>query len=96
MNNKWGEIFFLFHFSIKPVRKKHEIKSFSIVQSIKFYSLTSKLLLQKKSLVTFCGNSQKKRNVKIEILSCDFDSHKTLMVTFLDLTRLRLPKFSWT
>ena len=40
---------FLFHVLIKPIWKKHEIKILSIVKSIKFDVLTSKLLLQKKS-----------------------------------------------
>ena len=48
------------------------------MQSIRlnFILLTSKLLLQKKSRVTFCKNSHKKKNT-IKILSCDFDESES-------------------
>ena len=36
-----------------------------------------KLLLQRKSSVTFCENIQKKRNMIIEIISCDFDKSES-------------------
>ena len=71
------EKYFLFHVSIKPVWKKHVIKVFRLWNLLNFIVLTSKLLLQKKSRGTFCENSQKKRNVVIEILSCDFDKSES-------------------
>ena len=44
---------------------------------LNFILFTSKLLLQKKSGVTSCENSQKKRNMIKEILSCDFDESES-------------------
>ena len=67
--NNYEEKYFLFHVSTKPVWKKHEIKSFSIVQSIKFCTFDVKAIVTKKSRVTFCEKSQKKRNMTMEILS---------------------------
>ena len=50
---------FYFTFQSNQFERNIKKKSFSIVQSIKVFSLTSKLLLQKKSLVTFCENRRK-------------------------------------
>ena len=69
--------YFLFHVSIKPVWKKHEIKIFRLWNLSNFIVLTSKLLIQKMSRVTFCENRQIKRNVILEVLSCDFDESES-------------------
>ena len=71
------EKYFLFHVSIKAVRKKHEIKNFSIVQSIEFYSFDVKAIVTKKVACNILWkHSQKKKNVIIETFSCDIDDHK--------------------
>ena len=49
-------------------------KCFSIMQFIKFYSFDVKAIVTKKVACNiFWKHSQKKKNVIIEILSCDFD-----------------------
>ena len=49
-------------------------KSFSIVKSIKFYSFGVKAVVTKKVACNILWkHGQKKRNVIIEIHSCDFD-----------------------
>ena len=45
------------------------------MKSIKFYGVDVKAIVTKKSRVAFCENSQKKRNVIIEILSINFTSN---------------------
>ena len=60
--------------SLKEIWNK---KNFTIVQSIKFYSFDVKAIVTKKVARNILWkHSQKKRNVIIEILSCDFDDHK--------------------
>ena len=58
-------------------RRNMKQKSFPIVKSIKFYSFDVKAIATKQSRVTFCENSQKKRNVITEILFCDFDESES-------------------
>ena len=68
---------FYFTFQSNQFERNMKKKSFSMCNLLKFSVLTSKLLLQKESLVTICENSPKKSNVIIEIFSCDLDDHKS-------------------
>ena len=74
MNNLTEEIFFISRFNQTSLKETWKRKVFRLWNLLSFIVLASKLLLQKKSRVTFCeNNGQKKRNVIIEILSCDFE-----------------------
>ena len=69
--------FFISRFNKTSLKETWNKKYFRLCNLLNFILLTSKLLLEKKSRVTFCENSQKKRNIIIEILCCDFDESKS-------------------
>ena len=83
-------------------RRNMKQKSFPIVKSIKFYSFDVKAIATKQSRVTFCENSQKKRNVITQkfyfvtlmkanhtIFKMDPYYPKTLLATFLNYMNQR-------
>ena len=67
---------FYFTFQSNQFEGNMKSKSFSIVQSIKLYGFDVKAIVAKKVVCNILWkHSQKKRNVIIEILSCNFDGH---------------------
>ena len=77
MNNYWGEIFFISRFNQTSLKETWNKKVFRLCNLLNYIVLTSKLLLQKKLACNILWkHSQKKRNVILEIISCDFHDNK--------------------